>query len=111
MRKIMLALALALSFAVYAQGIDPVQRSSNPLGMKIQGNRSTQAGSDALSSSANNVAIGEGSTVNSSAKNAKSGTHTQTQGNTTIKASAKNMTGVASGTNNAVGNEVGAIGK
>ena len=105
----MLALALAWSVVVYAQGTDPVQRSSNPLGMRIQGNKNTQASSDTLNNAASSAATGDGSVVNNSARNVKNGT--QIQGNTTIKASAKNVNGVASGTNNAAGNEVGAIGK
>ncbi|MFZ4538739.1 hypothetical protein [Propionivibrio sp.] len=110
MRKILIALIFALSpFAAYAQGTEAVQRSSNPLGMRIQGNKNTQASPDAQNKNTNAATAGEENTVTNSANNVKSST--QIQGATSIKASARNVSGVASGINNAAGNEVGAIGK
>jgi hypothetical protein len=90
------------------QGNEIVQRSSSPLGLRIQDNR--QAGTDALNTSS--ALAGERNTAGSAAAqggNVKGAL--QIQGNTTIKANARNVNAVAAGRSSAAGNEVGAIGK
>jgi hypothetical protein len=112
MRKILVTVVLALSpFFAYAQGAEGVQRSSSPLGMRVQGNNMQAGGGTEApkSSPSASSAEGEGRASANTTSSAKSAT--QFQGNTTIKANARNVNSVASGRNNAAGNEVGAIGK
>lgn len=109
MRKVTMTLALAaLPFFAYAQGTETVQRSSNPQGMRVQGNSSTQAEVGPLNTNATS-ADNENPATNPAAANIKN--NTQIQGNTTIKAKVQNINAVASGKTSSAGNEVGAIGK
>ena len=108
MQKVLVGFALlALPVLVFAQqGNESVQRSSSPLGLRIQDSR--QTGAEALNTSS--ALAGERNTAGSAAQggNVKS---VQIQGNTTIKANARNVNAVAAGRSSAAGNEVGAIGK
>ena len=111
MQKVLVGFVLvALPVLAFAQqGNESVQRSSSPLGLRIQDNR--QAGTDALNTSSS--LVGERNTAGNAAAaqggNAKGAI--QIQGNTTIKANARNISAVAAGRSSAAGNEVGAIGK
>ena len=110
MQKFLVGFALfALPVLVFAQqGNESVQRSSSPLGLRIQDNR--QAGTDALNTSS--ALAGERNTAgNAAAQGGNTKGALQIQGNTTIKANARNLNAVAAGRSSAAGNEVGAIGK
>jgi hypothetical protein len=112
MQKVLVGFFLvALPVLVFAQqGNEIVQRSSSPLGLRIQDNRQAGTGTDALNTSS--ALAGERNTAGSAAAqggNVKGAL--QIQGNTTIKANARNVNAVAAGRSSAAGNEVGAIGK
>lgn len=111
MCKVVVTLILAVSpFLACAQGTEGVQRSSSPLGMRIQGN-AQQEGAETRNANNSNASspASEGNAVANTASSAKS--RTQIQGNTSINASARNLNAVAAGRSSAAGNEVGAIGK
>lgn len=109
MKRILIPLLLMVSVSALAQGNEPVQRSSSPSGLKINDSGQT-AGAGALNNAA--PAAGEpSSAVASSAQQASGKSAVQIQGNTVIKASARNLSSVAAGRNSAAGNEVGAIGR
>lgn len=96
-----------------AQGNETVQRSSSPSGLKIRDSGPTTGRGETL----NNNAEPSSGERNSSTTTATSSQQTggkssiQIQGNTKIKAQARNLNSVSTGINSAAGNEVGAIGK
>lgn len=103
----------AASISAYAQTSDMVQRSSSPLGMRIQGGPQgsvQQSGTGALTSGTAPGSDGSAATGSASAT-ANSAGNTQIQGNTAIKAGARNLSSTATGRSSAAGNEVGVIGK
>ena len=113
MQKVILALFLAaLPVIAFTQGNEVVQRSSSPSGLRIKEN--TQAVGNATESLNNSAAaVSDGNNNSSSTSTAQAGSKNavQIQGNTAIKANARNLNTVSTGRNNAAGNEVGAIGK
>ncbi|MEI7611400.1 MAG: hypothetical protein WCK63_00755 [Betaproteobacteria bacterium] len=109
MRKVLLLLMAGSTFA-WAQGNEPVPRSSSPSGLRI--NDSAQVGgSGGLNASNAASASGELNNATSSSQQASGKSAVQIQGNTAIKANARNLNSVAAGRNSAAGNEIGAIGK
>ncbi|MBV5337088.1 MAG: hypothetical protein J0653_03695 [Deltaproteobacteria bacterium] len=108
MRKLLMLLT-AVSAIAWAQGYEAVQRSSSPSGLKI--NDSGQAAGAAAWSNNNAASSGELSNATSSSQQASGKSSVQIQGNTAIKANARNLNSVAAGRNSAAGNEIGAIGK
>lgn len=103
----------AASISAYAQTSDVVQRSSSPLGMRIQGGAQgsvQQSGMGALTSGMTTGSDGNAATAGTAAT-ANSAGNTQIQGNTAIKAGARNLSSTATGRSSAAGNEVGVIGK
>ena len=107
MRKILMLLMAVSAFA-WAQGNDPVPRSSSPSGLRI--NDSAQVGGGLNASNAASVS-GELNNATSSSQQASGKSAVQIQGNTAIKANARNLNAAAAGRNSAAGNEIGAIGK
>jgi hypothetical protein len=109
MRKILMLLMAVSAFA-WAQGNEPVPRSSSPSGLRI--NDSAQAGGSGGVNASNAASSpGELSNTTSSSQQASGKSAVQIQGNTAIKANARNLSTVAAGRNSAAGNEIGAIGK
>ncbi len=104
MRKIVVAAILVVSSSAHAQGTASVQRSSNPQGVKIQGDTAISANTQHT----NAVAAGENNVAKTATGAVKGGT--QIQGNTRINAAAKNVNSVAVGKGNTAANDVGAIG-
>ncbi|MEI7430022.1 MAG: hypothetical protein WCL27_06160 [Betaproteobacteria bacterium] len=104
----MSCLLMTVSFFALAQGNETVQRSSSPSGFKINDN--IQVGASERN---NNIApsSGELNNATSSSQQASGKSAVQIQGNTAIKANARNLNSVAAGRNSAAGNEIGAIGK
>ena len=96
----MIAAAVAAS-PVFAQ---QAQRSSNPQGVKIEGNTNVIG----VNQNTAAVAIGEGNTAKNTTGAIKGGT--QIQGNTNINAKQNNAAAVAVGKNNTAANEAGVIG-
>ncbi|MDO8311036.1 MAG: hypothetical protein Q7T25_03755 [Sideroxyarcus sp.] len=104
MRRLVVASILVASTSiVFAQGVS-VQRSSNPLGVQIQGDTMVNANAQNV----NAVAAGEGNSAKNATGAIKGGT--QIQGNTRINANARNVNSVAVGKGNAAANDVGSIG-
>ena len=104
MRRFVIAsILIAAISTAFAQGVS-VQRSSNPLGVQIQGDTMVNANAQ----NANAVAAGESNSAKNAAGAIKGGT--QIQGNTRINANAKNVNSVAVGKGNAATNDVGSIG-
>ncbi len=102
MRTLIIFIAAALvAPTVLAQ---PVQRSSSPTGIQIQGNVDLKAKQEEAAA----VAVGQNNEAKNSAGAIKDGT--QIQGNTNIKAEQKNAKAVAVGRDNKATNEAGVIG-
>lgn len=106
MHPIVLAFTLVTSTSTVLaqQGAEIVQRSSNPQGVRIQGNSHT--------SSAQNMNSSTAAESNTSPKNSATtaNTDTQIQGNTKINTQAKNLNAVSLGQGNTSRNKVGTIG-
>ena len=103
-------LLTAVAVISWAQGNEPVQRSSSPSGLRI--NDSGQiAGSAVLNNRTALTPVELNNAATAPAKQAAGKSTVQIQGNTAIKANAKNLHSVATGGYSAAGNEVGAIGK
>ncbi len=96
----MIAAAVAAS-PVFAQ---QAQRSSNPQGVKIEGNTNVIG----VNQNTAAVAIGEGNTAKNTAGAIKGGT--EIKGNTNVIGVNKNTAAVAIGKNNTAANEAGVIG-
>ena len=96
----MIAAAVAAS-PVFAQ---QAQRSSNPQGVKIEGNTNVIG----VNQNTDAVAIGEGNTAKNTAGAIKGGT--EIKGNTNVIGVNKNTAAVAIGKNNTAANEAGVIG-
>lgn len=104
MRRLVMASVLIVAVsAAFAQGVS-VQRSSNPLGVQIQGDTMVNANAQNV----NAVAAGDGNSAKNATGAVKGGT--QIQGNTRINANAKNVNSIAVGKSNAAANDVGSIG-
>ncbi len=107
-------LTLVLPALVSAQENIPVSRSSSPSGLRIQDTASplTTSG-DAVNSTqgaGGNIGKKESTPDNLQTTNpAKS--PVQIQGNTSLKATARNLGAISTGHRSVAGNEVGAIGK
>lgn len=107
MRSQILSVALVfgcLSGTVLAQTQVPVQRSSNPQGVQIQGNTEIKADQENTSAAAK----GEGNTAKNIAGAIKG--ETQIQGATRITTSQTNTKAKAEGKNSKASNEAGVIG-
>lgn len=102
MRMISFMIAAAVAATpVFAQ---QAQRSSNPQGVKIEGNTNVIG----VNQNTAAVAIGEGNTAKNTAGAIKGGT--EIKGNTNVIGVNKNTAAVAIGKNNTAANEAGVIG-
>ncbi|TXI75205.1 MAG: hypothetical protein E6Q42_09870 [Dechloromonas sp.] len=102
MRLISFMIAAAVAATpVFAQ---QAQRSSNPQGVKIEGNTNVIG----VNQNTAAVAIGEGNTAKNTAGAIKGGT--EIKGNTNVIGVNKNTAAVAIGKNNTAANEAGVIG-
>jgi hypothetical protein len=102
MRLISFMIAAAVATTpVFAQ---QAQRSSNPQGVKIEGNTNVIG----VNQNTAAVAIGEGNTAKNTAGAIKGGT--EIKGNTNVIGVNKNTAAVAIGKNNTAANEAGVIG-
>jgi len=102
MRLISFMIAAAVAATpVFAQ---QAQRSSNPQGVKIEGNTNVIG----VNQNTAAVAIGEGNTAKNTAGDIKGGT--EIKGNTNVIGVNKNTAAVAIGKNNTAANEAGVIG-
>lgn len=102
MRMISFIIAAAVAATpVFAQ---QAQRSSNPQGVKIEGNTNVIG----VNQNTAAVAIGEGNTAKNTAGAIKGGT--EIKGNTNVIGVNKNTAAVAIGKNNTAANEAGVIG-
>ncbi|MBU3695205.1 hypothetical protein [Dechloromonas sp.] len=102
MRLISFMIAAAVAATpVFAQ---QAQRSSNPQGVKIEGNTNVIG----VNQNTAAVAIGEGNTAKNTAGAIKGGT--QIKGNTNVIGVNQNTAAVAIGKNNTAANEAGVIG-
>ena len=104
-----LCLLMGLSGVAAAQGNEVVQRSSSPSGLRIS--ESGPVGASSWTTNSVAPAATELNAAPAQATQAAGKGTVQIQGNTAIKASAKNLNSTAAGRNSAAGNEVGAIGK
>ena len=109
-----LAFVLAVSpMWVCGQANEVVQRSSSPSGMIVRDSPSLPGGgSGAVLNSAAPAARGDdGNSTQGNAFQAAGKGNVQIQGNTNLKANARNLNATSVGRDNATGNAVGAIGK
>ena len=98
---IILIAAALVAPTLWAQ---PVQRSSSPMGIQIQGNADIKAKQEEAAA----VAVGQNNEAKNTAGAIKDGT--QIQGNTSIKVEQKNAKAVAAGRDSKATNEAGVIG-
>lgn len=103
MRMIAFLLASAI-LAAPAFAEDPIQRSSSPSGIQVQGNTSLKAEQDVSVA----VAVGRDNSSKNTAAAVKDGV--QIQGDTKINAKQKNTSSTTFGKNNTASNEAGVIG-
>ena len=100
----LISFMIAAAVAATPDFAQQAQRSSNPQGVKIEGNTNVIG----VNQNTAAVAIGEGNTAKNTAGAIKGGT--QIKGNTNVIGVNQNTAAVAIGKNNTAANEAGVIG-